>query len=492
MSTNDAAYPERLAGAALTPLSRPLRNLGVTLTLTFFILALAQFAWGPSSYEKLIPVMGWPHVLLGFVFYFGRVLRGETRTRPFFLLLVLATALLWSMHYRYGIIGFISIYFVYHVLRDEVFVYQQTRARHRLRGGPVYVAGVVPLILLILLIPQPQHYRQDLRRVELAGSQFSQSGWTLVSFQPIPYSHGHEFYFFLQAPNTQPLQTFTTAATIMDSRSDGEIRVGDKYWPDASDLVFRPHYAGLQDQPGAATASSEKEIRVGLAGGHRVGQRFTAEHDNLAGIWLSTERQNNAGKDLQFIFHLASPALLPLPKWEEWLRVALIVILSALAIWQIVPKLKPQREFWLYFAILLGIFVSFQQILQNARGFEHLLPMMFQVVVIFHYISWYVFSFDKLFAFSGSGVSPAPARGAYDRVLNYLRDARSFAIVVAVLNLVSLAGSLWYYRWNGPAVLSYGFDYSYFLYVLVFHVTFSFSIKPRNRVALTETRALTT
>jgi hypothetical protein len=38
---------------------------------------------------------------------------------------------------------------------------------------------------------------------------------------------------------------------------------------------------------------------------------------------------------------------------------------------------------------------------------------------------------------------------------------------------------LWYYKLNGPAGLRFGFDYSYFLYFLVLHVTFSFSPKPR-------------
>ena len=478
MSANAAAHPGNLPDTSATPLTVPLRNLGLTLTLTILALALAQYTWGPSGYEKLIPVMGWPHVILGFVFYFGRVLRGERQTRPLFLLLALVTLLFWGAHYIYGIIGIISIYFVYHVLRDEVFVYQQTRARHRFKGT-VYVSGVVPLILLVLLIPRPQHYRQDLRRVELSGSQFSQNGWTLINYQSIPYSRGREFYFYLQAPKTESMSSFTAKATVNDSRSDGEIRVGDKYWPQASDLVFKPHYAGLQDEPGASGSASEPEIPVGLTGGHRVGQRFIAERDNLAGIWINTQRANDAGANLQFVFHLASPALLPLPAWLEWLRLALIVLVGALALWQVVPQLKSHREFWLYFAILLAIFIGLQQVLKKAIGFEHLLPMMFQVVVVFHYISWYVFSFDKLGVFSKSGLAPPGASGLYDRMLNYLRDTRTFAIVVVGLNLASLAGSVWYYQGNGPAVLRFGFDYSYFLYVLVFHVTFSFNPKPR-------------
>jgi hypothetical protein len=488
MSTNAAAANSAdIPAPVATSLARPLRNLALTLTLTILALAAAQYFWGPAGYERLIPALGLPHVFLGFVFYFGRVLRGEPQTRSLFLVLALATALFWIAHYTIGIVGLISIYFVYHVLRDEVFVYQQTRARHRLNRGSMYIAGVVPLILLVLLIPRPQHYRQDLRRVELTGSQFAANGWTLVTFQPVSYSRGREFYFYLQAPKSESLAGFTAQATVLDSRADGEIRIGDKNWKDASDLVFKPHYAGLDDQPAGGTGSvslAGPEIAVGLTGGHKVGQRFTADADNLAGIWLNTQRENDAGANFQFVFHLASPALLPLSGWMEWLRVALIVGIGIVAFWQIVPQLRNEKEFWLYFTVLLGVFIVFQQLLKKEIGFEHLLPMMFQVVVVFHYLSWYVFSFDKLGALAESRPPVRPAGNFYDRILGTLGQARNFAILIVVLNVLSICGSIWYYQGHGPGVLRYGFDYSYFLYILVFHVTFSISPKRRKQPAV--------
>ena len=493
MSTNvTAANSEDIPAANAASLVVPFRNLALTVTLTIIALGLAQYAWGPAGYERLIPALGWPHITLGFLFYFGRVLRGEGRARSFFLVLALVTALFWFAHYSFGIIGIISIYFVYHVLRDEVFVYQQTRARHRMNRGAVYIAGIVPLILLVLLIPRPQHYRQDLRRTELTGSQFSANGWTLINFQPVAYSRGREFYFFLQAPKTESLRGFTALATGTDSRSDGEIRIGDKVWTEASDLVFKPHYAGLEDQPrsrmGDAGPTSAPEIAVGLTGGHRVGQRFTADADNLAGIWLNTQREGEAGSNFQFVFHLASPALLPLPGWMEWVRFALIVGVGLVALWQVVPQLRNHKEFWLYFAVLLAVFMGFQQLLKIEIGFEHLLPMMFQVVVVFHYLSWYVFSFDKLGALAKSGAAVRPAKSYYDRLLGLLGQTRNFAILIVALNLVSLDGSVWYYQGHAPAVLRYGFDYSYFLYILVFHVTFSFSPKTRTQKAVSSSQ----
>ncbi len=64
-----------------------LRNMFVSLALTVLTLALTGSIWREQGYEMLIVAMGWPHVLLGFSFFFGRVLRGETGSRLTFLLL---------------------------------------------------------------------------------------------------------------------------------------------------------------------------------------------------------------------------------------------------------------------------------------------------------------------------------------------------------------------------------------------------------------------
>jgi hypothetical protein len=113
--------------------------------------------------------------------------------------------------------------------------------------------------------------------------------------------------------------------------------------------------------------------------------------------------------------------------------------------------------------------------------------LIFQFVVVFHYWSWYVFSFDGLRAgrrsFTGSAPSTMPIQTSrYDRMLGYLRSAPYFTGAVIALNLISAAGVIWYYRLSGPTSLRFGFDYSYFLYFLVLHVTFSF--KPKLRFPL--------
>src|SRR5438128_11963507 len=96
--------------------------------------------------------MRWPHVILGFIFSLGRVIRGEARTREMFAMLALATIVIWIVHYNFAITGLIYLYFLYHAFRDEIFVFLQTLARHRLAPGVFAIAGVGPDILLRLLI----------------------------------------------------------------------------------------------------------------------------------------------------------------------------------------------------------------------------------------------------------------------------------------------------------------------------------------------------
>src|SRR6266550_1851005 len=220
VATNSISRP------AFAPVGIAVRNLSLTFALTLMALAIAGAVWGTTGYEMLIVSLGWPHVILGFLFYFGKVLRGEWRARSSFLALALITLALWSAHYAWVLTGFISIYFTYHVFRDEAFIYFQTRSRHRLREA-IHVAGFVPFILLMFLVtdPRPQHYRQDLRRVEFTAAQVAPDGWTAIYFEPISYSSGKDFYFYLDQRKAEGTSAYNTLATVGDSRSDGEMRI---------------------------------------------------------------------------------------------------------------------------------------------------------------------------------------------------------------------------------------------------------------------------
>lgn len=497
------ATAERLT-IAETPArtSLALRNLGLTFTLALLALAIAGLLWGTRGYEMLIVAMGWPHIILGFLFYFGKVLRGEWHARPSFFILALLTLVLWATHYAYTITGFISIYFTYHVFRDEVAIYFQTRARHKLRGA-IYVAGFVPFLLLMFIItdPRPQHYRQDLRKVELTDAQLSAGGWTLIPFEPVSYSRGKDFYFYMQATGARQQaepEQYITLATTEDARSDGEIRISDRRWDQASDLIFKPYYAGDPNVNQEESQTTERTIPIALARDYKVGQTFTAERDNLAGIWIPTRRAAEttaaaaAGQPARFVFHLTPDTSLPLPPLTPTLnaiRIALVLILIAIVLWKALPHLKRNRTFWLYFLFLVAIFAVLQKLIRvgNATGYEF--PIMFQLVVVFHYWSWYVFSFDKLNAMSRTAAPAAPPSGStfYDRMLAQLRSPSRFTMLVIALNLISIAGVFWYSQFGGPATLRYVFDYNYFLYFLVFHVTFSFG--PKNAPRSTEAHA---
>jgi hypothetical protein len=467
--------------APQAPLSVALRNIFASLALTILTLALTGSIWREQGYEMLIVAMGWPHLLLGFAFFFGRVLRGEQDSRLTFLILALVTATICAIHYRYSITGLIYLYFLFHLFRDEIFVYLQTRARHR-PGSRVYaVAGVAPLILLMLLIPKQEFFRHDLRRIEFTGAQISSNDWTLIPFKAIPNSSGRDFYFYLQSPQTGDLRAFVTHANASNVRSDGEMIVGKRKWDQAEDLVFQPHYAGDPERPAANTSPTTGEVPVLLTGGHSVGQTFTAEKNSLDGIWLPIDRFEQSGESTRFVFHVASPPLLPYSVPLDRVRVALMLILAAVVLWRLIPGPGKSWQLWIYLAVLAGAFAGTQTVLKSSNNAGYPFPLIFQFAVVFHYWSWYVFSFDKLRAKPALPARPVSNLRFYDRLLAYLSSKPHFTTIVIVLNLISAVGVLWYYRLGGPSPLRYFLDYNYFLYFLVFHVTFSF--RPRLRVA---------
>ena len=341
----------------------------------------------------------------------------------------------------------------------------------------------MPFILLMFFVtdPRPQHYRQDLRRVELEASNFPASGWTLISFSPISYSRNEPFYFYLEYPNSKGPTAFNTLASVNESTIGGEMRVADKAWDQASDLIFKP---GFEDDPSgpppAIPALAGDTIPVSFSGDYRVGQTFKAERANLHGIWLPIIR--SPGKPSgNFVFHLTqdtSSPLAPLTPTLQMLRFALIALLAGFVLWKAIPHFKQNRVFWLYFLLFMAIFASLQKVITAAGGSGVEFPVMFQLVVVFHYLSWYVFSFDKLrnCSESQSSTQSLPV-AAFDRFLFRFQNISNFVLLVVGLNFVSALGVLWYTRWNGPAPLRYAFDYRYFLYFLVLHVTFSFAPK---------------
>jgi hypothetical protein len=322
---------------------------------------------------------------------------------------------------------------------------------------------------LMLLLPQQKSFRHDLRRTEFTNAEVAQVGWSLIPFKAVPNSRGREFYFYLEAPHTTGSRAFTTQATTTNTRSDGAVLVNDRKWPQAADLVFLPDYAN--SSPLALTAG---DVPVLLTGGHRVGQTFRAEQDNLDGIWMPIDKLEASTSPTNFVLHLASPPLLPFPDWLEELRLLLVVLLGALVLWKLLVRPRQNTQLWICLIVMVVGLYGTQAILKSSNNAGYHFPLIFQFVVMFHYWSWYVFSFDKLRSLPQSKPIPLSA-GWYDRALARLRTARNFWLTVIGLNLISAAGVFWYYKLGGPLALRFAFDYNYFLYFLVFHVTFSFS-----------------
>lgn len=466
-STNAPAWPST-AGLSL-------RDLCLPFAATVCALAVAGYLLGETGLKMLPVGLGWPHIILGFVFYAGKVVRGQPRYRSAALVLGLFTLAIWAGHYHLNLTRLIYLFFFYHAFKDEVFISSLTRATERERKTGIDLVLVTLAIVLLMLMPQARDLRVTSRTVELPGSEISDSGWTLIPFEPIANSQGREFYFHLHAPQTAGLRTFVARATTSNSRA-GEILVGDETWNKAADLVMQPHYAGDERTP-PSTSTGLETIPVLLTGGHRVGQTFVAEKNNLAGVWLPVERLDEPGAAAHFVIALESAPVLPQPLSIESLRLIAIILLGGLAGWRLLRNWKTDRP-WIVPLAFATVFAGGQALLGTSLRMKDADTHLFQIVVVFHYLLWYVFSFRKLRERKVS-TSPAPASNVYDRFLGWLGRPLNFGLSVLVLNVISVGGVCWYYLLSGPPALRFAFDYNYFLYALVFHVTFSF--QPRQK-----------
>jgi hypothetical protein len=457
-----------------SPAGLSLRDLSLPFAATVCGLAVAAYFLGETGLKMLPVALGWPHIILGFLFYAGKIARGEPRHRSAALVLVLLTIAIWAAHYNYNLTRLIYLLFFYHAFKDEVFTSAFKRAKGSERKARIDLALITAAVMLLLLIPQPRDLRVNSRTTELVGREFSSSGWTLIPFDRITNSQGREFYFHLHAPQTAGLRAFVTRATTADTRRDGEILIGDEKWPKAADLLIQPYYAGDERTPPGNHAL--ETIPVLLTGGHRVGQTFVAEKENLAGIWLPVERFEDSGDAAKFVVALDSTPDLPFSVAN--LRLTAIALLIGLAAWRLLRNWEADRP-WIVPLAFATVFAGGQALLGTSLRMKDTDTHFFQLVVVFHYLLWYVFSFQRLRERRVSARPSVVTGNGYDLFLQWLGQPLQFGIAVIVLNAISVVGVCWYYLFSGPTSLRFAFDYSYFLYALVFHVTFS--LQPRRR-----------
>jgi hypothetical protein len=474
-----------------------LNRLLIAYVLTAVSLAACGYLWGAAGFDLLVVGMGWPHVILGFMFYFNKVLKGEGSHRIQFAWLLALTAAIGYVYSRQPITTLIYTYFVFHAFRDEIFIYHQRRTSHRF-AGPIFArgGGVLLAAVVVLALVDQVGLRRELRTVEVPVEQLRAGETYTIEFPPLGNSRGRTYYFYLVAPHSHGVTTLLSYAWGVDSYPQGELRVSDKAWPGTEkDLEFQARY-----QTAGAAASRIPKIRDGSApgvdgsgrygvqvsGGHRVGQTFRAEADGLSGIALPLELTGPVPAELKLVFHLESGFFVAHPFAYELGLLGLATLLTLAAVFS-VPRGLFSRQPGLRYALpVLFLFTAAMLSMKLGRFYGLISPLFISFRVVFHDYSGYVFSLEKIAARparpearlreQASGEA-RPWRSGYERMLEAISTREGFLTLVVALNLVSFAGADAYQVLHLASGLQYGFDLRYFLYFLVFHVTMSFAPK---------------
>jgi hypothetical protein len=120
--------------------SKPITGFFWAYLLTASCLAAAAYMWGKAGADLIVVGLGWPHVILGLLFYINRVVRNEGKQRLYFGGLLALTAAIGLVHSIVTITTLIYLYFVFHAFRDEIFIALQRQNGHRY-AGPIFAAG---------------------------------------------------------------------------------------------------------------------------------------------------------------------------------------------------------------------------------------------------------------------------------------------------------------------------------------------------------------
>jgi len=480
----DRGDPLALAGARSDggP-NAPLAKFLLTYVLTAAGLLSFGFVWGEAGFEMLVVAMGWPHVLLGFLFHSRKITeRGSPHRLPFVGLLILTLAIS-LVHSLVAITTLIYLYFVFHAFRDEIFIFRQRSTGFRFEGTLFDRNGAIFLIVLLgvsgfdqlaQLSWRPVYREAAIPVPEIAGMDTIQ-----IDFPPLENSAGRDYYLTVVVPGSDTPVALWTYMTRTDTDATGEILVGQKSLDDAlhpgsrHDLYFESRYADAGEDAGLRIEDAA-HIQYPLSGGHVVGQTFRAASDGLRGISLPLLWVDSLPNDLSLAFTLRPAASARFPFAEE-AGLLVLVLLGGAVVARRSSRLEvDRRRERYYFLILIALFLATKFALAVGRYYL-LAPLFFSFLVVFHYFSWYVFSLEKI-GFGRDSGADRPGRESWvDRILGRMATRTSFLNAVLALNLISLAGVAVYHSLEGLGSLRYAFDLDYFLYFLVFHVTMSFA-----------------
>ena len=185
-----------------------------------------------------------------------------------------------------------------------------------------------------------------------------------------------------------------------------------------------------------------------------MGQRFVAERADLSGVWLWIDDASSRHAPLDLQYGLDPAPLVPASFPFRELRFGLIVLLVVLGIRQIQRSPRPRIGAWAFLAAMTLLFALPVVLLTWRSGPADHWPYLFQFLVVFHYVSWYVFALRR-------GAEPT-------------RRSLRWGAPVLLLNVVFVAAAWLDQAGEMPAVFSALFQIEYFVYALLFHVCLSF------------------
>jgi len=465
---------ERLSAARLLP------SFLIAFALTAASLAAANHWWGKTGSDVVVVGLGWPHVILGFLFYFNKVLKNERSQRSAFLWLMVLTVAIGAVHYHRPITSLIYLYFSYHAFRDEIFMYFKRLTGQRFAGVFFERAGWALLAATVALAAFSQVWWLNASRtVEVPVSQLRAAGDTFIPFAPIAQSRGRDYYYSLSLPPSQTPTALQTYASTTDVYGGGHMFQNGKAVLSA-DLLFSLHYAGGREERASADATTASSaIPVPIAGEQGVGQTYHATADNLDGIQVPLRISQGLPPDAKLVLTVepAFAAIVPhIPEIAIGLTIfGLLALMAFFRTPRALAERFPEAGYLLpvFFLLTTGMVL---------KGLAFL--------VVFHYFSWYVFYLEKLrTARAGSAVRVLPEGTALDRLLARITTRNGFIATMIASNVVSFAGAYGYQVLHLSGNLGYLFQLNYFLYFLVFHVTMSFAPKGAPRVAPLATAA---
>lgn len=366
------------------PLFRPFL---LTFLLTASSFLVCGYLWGARGFDLLVVGMGWPHVILGFLFHLNKIIKNEGSQRPAFYLLLTITVAICIFHSFISITTLIYLYFVLHAYRDEFFIYHQRRTGHRF-AGRVFTAGVWGIAggLLVLAGLGQFHFHPAQRTVAFSAAQISSGRPLSATFPPIPNSRGREYYFSFEVANQRgkmaPILSYASAAGL---GSGGHMLVNERPWR-AKDLEFE---AGYENDPSPLEPAPAADRVPWVLGGYPVGQTFRARADNLSSITIPVELKEALPAEMKLNFRIEPAFYVNYPYAYEAGLCLLAMALTLLAIFRVPQELFARFPGLIYGLSALFLFVAVNFILRYIRLYDSSDPQFFAFLVVFHYFSWY-------------------------------------------------------------------------------------------------------